>query len=560
MEYTYSQFEGEAHKEAVKSPRKWKVKKFFGKANTAADGADRRDAATDRETDEQCRESPNREERKVITAEEKEISLLNDKGNEFFVRGEFNGALRMYSEALKLLKNPVVVKSESDAGMMDAGMRRFHTARLLVNIGAVHIRRECYDDAMASLELSIRSSKLISEKSIHYYRSLEVLSDALENLGLVYYKEKDLVISLVMYNDALGARRACLDLLEHKWKSRLIKSKDEVRKIKEEKFACKMELASTLQQIALLQERQGNIGKAIERCEEAVAVRKEVSPDDTVDESSLTLLTTLGRLYSHRSVGWYKEALKNFEKVYEVNSKLNDGEEDHIDLVPSMNNIAYVHGELGNHRQCLNLSNRAIDICTTGRGIHKETIAAYTNKGYALYNMGDNQMALEAYKLALDVLSKCKSDTDLMCANLHQKMSEVYMDMGHVEEAITSIESLIEAKIEVYGGESKELALPFRTLGDCYEMGNDLTLCIKCHTRSLRIYKHHNDKEGAAKQHNKIAGIHKKKGNRDESIDHYMAALWHSREAKLPSTDPTVADTIKNVAAFQNSQNRGGVW
>ena len=91
-------------------------------------------------------------------------------------------------------------------------------------------------------------------------------------------------------------------------------------------------------------------------------------------------------------------------------------------------------------------------------------------------------------------------------------------------------------------------------------MGNDLTTCIKCHTRSLRIYKHHNDKEGAAKQHNKIANIHKRKGNREESIDHYMAALWHSREAKLPSTDPTVADTIKNVAAFQNSQNRGGMW
>ena len=555
MEYTYSQFEGDAQREPVKSPRKWKVfSKKFGK-NTA-DGTDRRDATTNRDYDEQSRDSAAREERKVVTSEEKEISLLNDKGNEFFVRGEFNGALRMYSEALKLLKNPVVITAESRSGMMDTAMRRFHTARLLVNIGAVHIRRECYEDAMSSLELSIRSSKLIPEKSVHYYRSLEVLSDALENLGLVYYKEKDLVISLAMYNDALDARRSCLDLLEQKWKSRLIKSKDEVRKINEEKFACKMELASTVQQIALLEERQGNIGKAIERCEEAVALRKEVSPE--VDESSLTLLNALGRLYSHRSVGWYKEALNNFEKVYEVKSELHDGE-DHIDVVPSINNIAYVHGELGNHRQCLNLSDRAIDICTTGRGISKETVAAYTNKGYTLYSMGDNQEALAAYKLALDFLSKCAGDTDLMGATLHQKMSEVYIDMGHVDDAISSIESLIEAKSEVLGGESKELALPFKELGDCYEMTNELTLCIKCHTRSLRIYKHHNDKEGAAKQHNKIAGIHKKKGNREESIDHYMAALWHSREAKLPSTDPTVADTIKNVAAFQNYQNRG-MW
>ena len=105
---------------------------------------------------------------------------------------------------------------------------------------------------------------------------------------------------------------------------------------------------------------------------------------------------------------------------------------------------------------------------------------------------------------------------------------------------------------------NKELALPYRRLGECYEMTRRGTSdSIKCHTRALRIYKHHNDKEGAAKQHNKIAGILKKKGDREESMDHYMAALWHSREAKLPSTDPTVADTIKNVAAFQNSNMRG---
>jgi len=556
MEYTYSQYEGDALREPVKSPRKWKVfSKKFGKTNSA-DGTDRRDAATDREYDEQSRDSPAQDER---TAEEKEISLLNDKGNEFFVRGEFNGALRMYSEALKLLKKPVVIKSDPGAGTMDAAMRRFHTARLLVNIGAVHIRRECYEDATSSLELSIRSSKLIPDKSVHYYRSLEVLSDALENLGLVYYKEKDLTISLAMYNDALDARKACLDLLEQKWKNRIIKSKDEIRKIKEERVACKMELASTVQQIALLEERQGNIGNAIQRCEEALAIKKEVSPNDTLDENSLTLLNALGRLYSHRSVGWYKEALNNFEKVYKVKSELHNGE-DHLDIVPSINNIAYVNGELGNYRQCLNLSLRAIDICTDGRGINKETVAAYTNKGYALHNMGDDKGALSAYMDALEYLSKCGSDVDLMGINLHQKMAQVFISMGHVDEAISSIESLIEAKTEVFGGESKELASPFRELGDCYELSNELDLCLKCHTRSLRIYKHHNDKEGAAKQHNKIANIHKRKGNREESIDHYMAALWHSREAKLPSTDPTVADTIKNVAAFQNSQNRGGMW
>lgn len=57
----------------------------------------------------------------------------------------------------------------------------------------------------------------------------------------------------------------------------------------------------------------------------------------------------------------------------------------------------------------------------------------------------------------------------------------------------------------------------------------------------------------AATEHNKIAGILKLLGEPSKAMEHYMAALRHSREARLPSTDPIVADTIKNVASFQRS-------
>ena len=40
-------------------------------------------------------------------------------------------------------------------------------------------------------------------------------------------------------------------------------------------------------------------------------------------------------------------------------------------------------------------------------------------------------------------------------------------------------------------------------------------------------------------------------GDRHKAMEHYVTALRHSREARIPSTDPVVADTIKNVAAFQ---------
>jgi hypothetical protein len=101
------------------------------------------------------------------------------------------------------------------------------------------------------------------------------------------------------------------------------------------------------------------------------------------------------------------------------------------------------------------------------------------------------------------------------------------------------------------GPDDMEIARLYSTLGDYYEKNREHSVGIKCHTRALRVFKHHDNKEMAATEHNKIASILKLSGESDKAMEHYMASLWHSREARLPSTDPIVADTIKNLAIFQ---------
>ena len=51
-------------------------------------------------------------------------------------------------------------------------------------------------------------------------------------------------------------------------------------------------------------------------------------------------------------------------------------------------------------------------------------------------------------------------------------------------------------------------------------------------------------------EHHRIAAMLKEDGDPHNTMEHYMAALWHTREAWLSSTDPVVADTSKYVAAF----------
>ena len=254
-----------------KKPKSFR--KLISKKLGLSKNADRIDSSTTRELMGDDREQPLEieDDNDLPAVEEREISALNDKGNDFFGKGEFDAALRMYSEALKLLKNPRITMemelgSEAEEDL-SKGMRRFRTARLLVNIGAVHIRRENYDDAISVLEMSMRSSKLVPKESSYYYRSCEVVADSLENIGLVFYKLKDYEESSTRYADALVARRKCIELLNEKFtKQKGPKSNESIMKYKQEVSACKLELANTLFYMSLLRERQDKIGEAIMRC------------------------------------------------------------------------------------------------------------------------------------------------------------------------------------------------------------------------------------------------------------------------------------------------------
>ncbi|KAL7462558.1 hypothetical protein ACHAXS_002939 [Conticribra weissflogii] len=531
------------HSDAIPSAEKRIVK--------AEDNADRTDGTTAREQEvTQAREPPavfEESESELDSALEKEISDLNDKGNEFFQKGEYDAALRMYSEALKMLKD---AGGENEGDNISKGMRRFRTARILVNIGAVHIRRVNYDDALSALELSMRSSKLVPANSIHYYRSCEVMADALENIGLVHFKKKEFEKSSDVYIDALEARRHCMELLSARFdKAKISKSKDDLKKHIEETNMCKLDLANTLFYMCLLRERQGGIQQAIHSCEESIKLIREVHKNLPTDSSTLNLLTTISRLYCNDGIKRYQDALRYFHEVHRMKCEMLG--RNHLEVASTLNNIAYLQMQLGECKKCIETSNRSIDVASNGRGLNKETCAAWTNKGDAYEKLGDRRNALASYKKALEVQKVFLGENNILNAELYEKMAGIYFKRKDLENAISLLEDSLEVKCKALGSEKSDVASTFIKLAEYYEEDHDYSNSIRCHTKALRIFKHNDDKEGAAKEHNKIGGILKSVGDYNKSMEHYMQALRYSREAKLPSNDPIVADTIRNVASFQ---------
>lgn len=551
MADVHSQSEAASRDGSLTKNKSKSIRRMFSKKRIVpphAKAADRFDRADARGGAAQGRDPP-----AGNAVEEKQISLFNDKGNDFFGRGDYNAALRMYSEALKLLKNPNIVM-ETEQGVDEAmppAMRRFRTARCLVNVAAVHIRRENFVDAISALELSMRQSKLVEPSSKHYHRACEVMADARENIGLVLFKRKSYEQSGVMYTDALETRRKCLELMDANYnkRSKKLKSRADERQYREERDTSLLELSVTLFYMALLRERTGEIEEAVERCEEGIRTRRVVIPNHKQDPNSLNLFSTLGRLYCHDDVKRYSDALGYLHEVHRMKCAVVG--RDHLDVVPSLNSIAFINNELGDYDKCVVISDRAIDIATKGRGLNKESCVAYTNKGDGHRNLGEYDEAISSYETALATQSKCLEENDLLNAEVHEKLAEAYLQSRDIEKAVSSLEQSISVKRNALGPDSEELARAYSKLGEYHSRGGDHAMGIKCHTRALRIFKHHDNKEMAATEHNRIASMLKSSGEPNKAMEHYMAALWHSREARLPSTDPIVADTIKNVASFQ---------
>ena len=278
-------------------------------------------------------------------------------------------------------------------------------------------------------------------------------------------------------------------------------------------------------------------------------MQKEIYTQFKSDIGNVNLLTTMGRLYCHETVQRYEDALEYFYEVRRMKSEIYGSM--HLEVASALNNIAYIYLQLGEFDKCLSISENSIAIAGNGRGINKEVCVAWTHKGDAQERMGRSNDGITSYEKVLHLQTTLEGDSDIKNAVIYKKIADVHLKSDDTKQAIASLEKAIIVEREALGEESNDLAKSYSKLGQCYATRENYANAVKCHTKALRIFKHTDDKEGAAIEHNKLGGILKLSGDNNKSMEHYMASLWHAREAKLPSTNPVVADTIRNVASFQ---------
>ncbi len=214
----------------------------------------------------------------------------------------------------------------------------------------------------------------------------------------------------------------------------------------QEPLGKKIELATSLNNLALLYESMGQYDRALPLYEDALEIRKSELGDRHPDTAAS--LNNLALLYY--SMGQYDRALPLYEDALEIcKSELGDR---HPSTATSLNNLAGLYSSMGQYDRALPLFEDAVDILEEVLGSeHPNTKAGQENLRSLREKMDDEQ-----------------ADT----ATSMNDLANLYYSMGKYEQALPLYEQVLGIKQIELGDHHSDTAMSLNDLANLhYSMG-----------------------------------------------------------------------------------------
>ncbi|MBF0497923.1 MAG: tetratricopeptide repeat protein, partial [Deltaproteobacteria bacterium] len=184
-------------------------------------------------------------------------------------------------------------------------------------------------------------------------------------------------------------------------------------------------------QTATEYKQKGDYPKALEHCNQALAISLKVRGSEHPDTASS--YNKIGLVYWF--MGNYPKALENHSKALSIRLKVLGPE--HPDTATSYNNIASVYWSMGDYPKALENHSKAlaIDLKVLGPE-HPDIATSYSNIGSVHDSMGDYPKALENHQKALAIYLKVLGPEHPSTATSYNNIGEVYRNMGDYPKAL----------------------------------------------------------------------------------------------------------------------------
>ena len=309
---------------------------------------------------------------------------LNKIGNIYYMRGDYDKALKKCDEALKI---------DEQLGDLSGKANRLNT------IATIHYTQGNYPEAMKRYQEAL----IIVEQ----LRNLASKSTLLNNIGNIYRAQGNFFMALKRYEEALHIAEKLGDVrriptylnnigviyrVQGKYPEAL-KRYEEALHI-DEQLGDLRGKAMRLNNIGMIYDARGDYDEALKQFEEALKIDEQL--EDLSGKANR--LNNIGGIYS--KLGNYPEALKRYEEALHINEQLGDLR----GKATCLNNIGLIYNARGDYDEALKQFEEALKIDEQlGDLIGKTT--RLTNIGGIYYTQGNYPEALKRWEEALQILN-----------------------------------------------------------------------------------------------------------------------------------------------------------
>jgi tetratricopeptide (TPR) repeat protein len=228
------------------------------------------------------------------------------------------------------------------------------------------------------------------------------------------------------------------------------------------------DVASSLNNLALLYENQGRYEEAEPLYKESLKMRKKFLGDKHPDVAGS--LNNLAELY--RNQGRYEEAEPLYKDAHEMWQKLLGEEHPHV--ATSLNNLAILYTNQRRYEKAEPLYKESLKMRKKLLGDEHPDVAGSLNNLAELYrNQGRYEEAEPLFKDALMMRKKLLGEEHPTIAIALNNLAELYGSQGRYEEAEPLFKESLKMKKYLLGEEHPDVATSLNNLGTLYANKGD---------------------------------------------------------------------------------------
>ncbi|MBD2354903.1 tetratricopeptide repeat protein [Tolypothrix sp. FACHB-123] len=309
-------------------------------------------------------------------------------------------------------------------------------------------------------------------------------------------------------------------------------------------------VAESLNNLALLYELQGSYAKAEPLYLRSLAIREKVLGKEHPDVA--TSLNNLAGLYS--SQGNYAKAEPLYLRSLAIREKVLGKE--HPDVAQSLNNLAELYSLQGNYAKAESLYLRSLAIWEKVLGKEHPNVATSLNNLAVLYkSQGNYAKAKSLYLRSLAIWEKVLGKEHPNVAQSLNNLALLYESQGNYAKAEPLYLRSLAIREKVLGKEHPDVATSLNNLATLYRVQGSYAKAEPLYLRSLAIREKVLGKEhpDVATSLNNLATLYRVQGSYAKAEPLYLATLAEGQQIKkiLPQTSLILGKQATEAAIKQ---------